>query len=95
MLAVAEQRLRLEGLHYSSCWSVWLAAVILGGGWGGNWSLSSLIRSCSTGVAGRDEFASVGGREINVDHLDGGELSRALPAVRPRATAYRRRCNVT
>jgi TolB-like protein len=49
MLAIAEQRLRSKSLHYGSWWSVGTATVILGGGWGGNCSLSWLIRSCSSG----------------------------------------------
>jgi transposase len=49
LVPVVYQRVRLKGLHYGSvCW-VGLAAVIRGGGWGGNWSLSWLIRSCSSG----------------------------------------------
>jgi polar amino acid transport system ATP-binding protein len=46
---VVDQRVRLKGLHYGSCGPVWMAAVILGGGWVGNWSLSWLARSCSSG----------------------------------------------
>jgi hypothetical protein len=48
-----------------------------GGGWGGNWSLGCRIRSWSScsgwGVAGQQQFASVGGRQMDIDQLYGGE----------------------
>jgi hypothetical protein len=35
-------------------------------------------------VAGQHEFASVGGREMNVDHLDGRELFESAARGEPR-----------
>ena len=37
------------------------------------------------GVAGEAEFASIGGRQVDVDHLDGGELLERAAAVSPGA----------
>ena len=44
-----DQRARVKSLHYGRVWADWTAAVILGGGWGGNWNLSWLISSCNSG----------------------------------------------
>jgi Plasmid encoded RepA protein len=48
-LPAVYQRVSLKGLHYGRGRLGWAAAVILGGGWGGNCNLSWLIRSCSSG----------------------------------------------
>src|ERR1700760_1908330 len=48
-LPAVYQRVSLKGLHYGRGRLGWAAAVILGGGWGGNCNLSWLIRSCSPG----------------------------------------------
>ena len=36
------------------------------------------------GVAGQHQFAAVGGREMDVDHLDGGELFEGAAGGQPR-----------
>ena len=46
---VEHQRFGLKSLHYGRGWRGWSAVVIFGGGWGGSWSLSWLIRSWSSG----------------------------------------------
>ena len=46
---VEHQRVGLKSLHYGRGWRGWSAVVIFGGGWGGSWSLSWLIRSWSSG----------------------------------------------
>jgi hypothetical protein len=58
----------------------WLAAavVILGGGCGGRAELEPVDQELQfgfgLGVAGEHDLAPVGGRQMDVDHLDGGEL---------------------
>ena len=46
---VGNQRVGLKGLHYGKGWRGGSEVVILGGGWGGTWNLSWLIRSWSSG----------------------------------------------
>ena len=47
------------------------------------------------GVTGQLQFAAVGGRDMDVDHLNGGEVSSTLRGVRPGASPFRRRPRVT
>ena len=47
------------------------------------------------GVAGEDEHAPIRGGEVNVQHLDGGELLKHGAGVSPGASARRRCFSVT
>ena len=71
-----------ESLHYTG-WitaraGVAAGAVMRGGGWDGRSSLSRFTRSCwsAFSVAAQDQPAAVGGREVDVEHLDGSDRGR-------------------
>jgi hypothetical protein len=47
------------------------------------------------GIAGQPELPPIGRRQMNIDHLDGGEFLQSAACGQPGAKACKRRCNAT